>query len=187
MMNWPGAAFKTAETDFNLGRDIMNITSNLLSSKGRQLSLEIQKRNAERQAEAAMQTAGNIQTNARQQAEMRLQELGQDKGRIVASAAGSGLDVSSVSVSKTIADTAKSAWNDVAAINRNAKSEGQSAMNAWLSAKTDAAAAAFAGTQERKNAKWQLWSGVLQAGANWTGGMVGSAQSLMSPYAMGMS
>lgn len=179
MLNWAGSAMKMAETDFNLGKDIMNITSSYLSSKAKQLGLEIQARNYGRQADAMIETAGNIQTNARQMSEMRLVQLGQETGNINASAAGSGLDVSSQSVQKAIADTATSAWNDVRTINRNAQVEAKSAINGWLSAASNQAASKFAVKQEKMNRRWALWGGALSAAANWGKGMADSMSTLM--------
>lgn len=179
MLNWAGMAFKMAETDFNLGADIMNITSKYLSSKARQISLEAQRRNYRRQADSAMKSAGFVQKNAEQMAEMRLVQLGQDKGRIDAQAAGSGMDVSSRSVVKTASDTARSAWNDVSVINMNAQNQAQGAVNQWLSSKSAEIGAKFAVRQEKQNRKWQLWGGILSAIADWHGGMAEAGNKLM--------
>lgn len=179
MMNWAGMAFKMAETDFNLGFDIMNITSNYLSSKGRSLSLKLKEGNLKRAAKAALVNAGMVQRNARQQMEMRLVELGQDKGRIAAQAAGSGMDVSaSRTVAKTALDTARSAWNDVRVLGENAQAAAQSAVNDWLTAESERISTRFARKQEGMNRKFALWGGILSAAANWTAGMAGSAAAL---------
>lgn len=189
MLNWAGMAFKMAETDFNLGADIMNITSKYLSSKARQISLEAQRRNYRRQADSAMKSAGFVQKNAEQMAEMRLVQLGQDKGRIDAQAAGSGMDVSSRSVVKTASDTARSAWNDVSVINMNAQNQAKVAVNQWLSSKSAEIGAKFAVRQEKQNRKWQLWGGILSAAANWNAGMIESYQALTGGggYNIGMA
>lgn len=180
MLNWAGMAFKMAETDFNLGADIMNITSNYLSSKAKSLSLKLKEGNMKRAAKAAIVNAGMVQRNARQQMEMRLVQLGQDKGRIAAQAAGSGMDVSaSRTVAKTALDTARSAWNDVRVIGENSRVAAQSAVNDWLTAESERIATRFARKQEGMNRKFALWGGILSAAANWHAGMADSAAALM--------
>lgn len=179
MMNWAGAAFKCAQVDFNLGSDIMNIFGNYLSSKSRQMSLKLKEGNLKRAAKAAIVNAGMVQRNARQQMEMRLVQLGQDKGRISAQAAGSGMDVThSRTVAKTALDTARSAWNDVRVIGENAQVQAQSHVNDWLSAESERISTRYARIQEGKNRKYGLWGGILTAAANWTGGMIDSGSML---------
>lgn len=180
MLNWAGMAFKMAETDFNLGKDIMNITATYLSSKSRSLSLKLREGNMMRAADAAIESAGRVQNNARQQMEMRLVQLGQDKGRIAAQAAGSGLDVSaSRTVAKTALDTARSAWNDVRVIGENSQAQAQSAVNEWLTAESERISTRYARKQEARNRKFALWGGILSAAANWNAGMMSSFNTLM--------
>lgn len=180
MLNWAGMAFKMAETDFNLGKDIMNITATYLSSKSRSLSLKLREGNMRRAADAAIESAGRVQKNARQQMEMRLVQLGQDKGRIAAQAAGSGLDVSaSRTVAKTALDTARSAWNDVRVIGENSQAQAQSAVNEWLTAESERISTRYARKQEARNRKFALWGGILSAAANWNAGMMSSFNTLM--------
>lgn len=180
MMNWAGFAFKCAQTDFNLGADIMNITGNYLSSKARSMSLKLREGNLKRAAKSALVSAGMTQKNARQQMEMRLVQLGQDQGRITAQAAGSGLDVThSRTVAKTALDTARSAWNDVRVIGENAQVQAQSHINDWLTAESERISTKYQRRMDGKNRKFALWGGILSAAANWSTGMVDAGATLM--------
>ena len=180
MMNWVGFAFKCAQTDFNLGADIMNITGNYLSSKARSMSLKLREGNLKRAAKSALVSAGMTQKNARQQMEMRLVQLWQDQGRITAQAAGSGLDVThSRTVAKTALDTARSAWNDVRVIGENAQVQAQSHINDWLTAESERISTKYQRRMDGKNRKFALWGGILSAAANWSTGMVDAGATLM--------
>ena len=114
-MNWAAFAFKSAQTDFKLGSDIMNITANYLTSLTKESSLKAQARNQRAEADNLLALAewhekqsGEIQEAGRLSREQRLLKLGQEKGQMTAGAAGSGIDVSSRIVRKAIGDTVKS-------------------------------------------------------------------------------
>lgn len=178
-MNYWAMAFKMAQTDFNLGADIMNITGKYLSSKTKQARLEAEARNFGRQAQSELRLAGSAQTQGEQEREMRLIQLGQDRGRINAEAAGSGMDVTSRTVAKTEKDTIRSAYNDVAAIARNERIEAQSHIDRWGSALSERLWTRYSARVEARNRKAELWSGILTAAANWHGGMVDSFAAMM--------
>lgn len=178
-MNWAGFAFKCAQTDFQLGADIMNITSGYVNSKMKESQLKSQKRNYEKEAEYHEKLAGRIQEAGRSAREQRLLQLGQDTGRIAASAAGSGIDVSSRVVKKTAADTAKSAYNDTMQMAKNEHEGAESEMNQRLTAVQNALWTGYAAKVEKHNRKMAVAGGALSATANWFGGMAGAAGSLM--------
>lgn len=178
-MNWEGFAFKCAETDFRLGADIMNITAGYLNSKMKQSQLEAQKRNYEREASYHIRLAGRIQENGRMAREQRLIQLGQDEGRIYASAAGSGIDVSSRIVKKTVTDTARSAHNDAMQMARNETVGVEDEMNKRLTAIQNALWTGYAAKVEKHNRKMAVVGGALAAFSNWGSGMAGAADSLM--------
>ena len=73
---------------------------------------KVQAANYDALADYYLREAGNFQMQGRDERTMRGLQLGQDKGRIVAQASGSGIDVTSKVVTKTIADTVKSAYHD---------------------------------------------------------------------------
>lgn len=178
-MNWAGFAFKCAETDFRLGADIMNITAGYLNSKMKQSQLEAQKRNYEREASYHIRLAGRIQENGRMAREQRLIQLGQDEGRIYASAAGSGIDVSSRIVKKTVTDTARAAHNDAMQMARNEVVGVEDEMNKRLTAIQNAIWTGYAAKIERHNRKMAVAGGALEAFSRWNSGMASAAGSLM--------
>lgn len=171
MANWVAAAFKYAQTDFKLGSDIMNITADYLSSKAKESGLKAQVKNFKNQETDLIKTAGKIQRVGRQQREARLVQLGQEVGYIRAGAAGSGIDVSSRTVKKTISDTVKSAYNDAYVSAQNEYENAQDAINKAQSANESAIWSEYARKQEKNNRKWSVFSGALSAAANWVGGV----------------
>lgn len=178
-MNWAGFAFKCAETDFRLGADIMNITSGYLNSKMKESQLKAQKRNYEKAASYHERLAGRIQEMGRMSREQRLIQLGQDEGRIAASAAGSGIDVSSRTVKKVSMDTMRSAYNDAAQMARNEQQSSEDEMNQRLTAVQNALWTGYAAKVEKHNRNMAVVGGALGAFANWNSGMAGAAGSLM--------
>ena len=155
MFNW--AAFGLAGTGsaLKLGADIVNIgttqlkfasqniqaTAQLTQSMANKGSYRSQAKSFRQEAEDAMKAAGRAQEQGRQAREMRLVQLGQDKGRIVASAAGSGIEVSSRVVDKVVKDTVKSAYNDATVIAQNEKQATQQKLNESLAMSINAARA----------------------------------------------
>lgn len=186
MLNWAGMAFKMAQTDFNLGADIMNITADYMSSKARQAGLAAQQKNFRLQGERAVESAAQTQRAGMLERERRMVKAGQDISRINASAAGSGLDITSATVRKTIADTERSAENDARVIAWNERIAAQSHVNDAQSAWENEAWAWAAKRQEAENRKMRLWGGILTAGANWTMGMLESGQKLMGGFGGGV-
>lgn len=191
-MNWAAFAFKSAQTDFKLGSDIMNITANYLTSLTKESSLKAQARNQRAEADNLLALAewhekqsGDIQEAGRLSREQRLLKLGQEKGQMTAGAAGSGIDVSSRIVRKAIGDTVKSAYNDVMVMAKNEQVQVQSEINESASSRADAVWARdaaewteFAASLERSNRKWGVVSGALGAAGNWAGGMAGAGSAL---------
>ncbi len=179
-LNWAGFAFKCAQTDFKLGSDIMNITANYLTSKTKEAQLRVQERNYRNQMTQSEKRAGRYQEAGRQNREQRLIRAGQDVGQINASAAGSGIDVTSKSVTKTVKDTMRSAYNDAATSARNEATAVQDAINARQSAEEDAIWTNYAARMEKNNRKWGVVSGALSAAGNWAGGMADAGSTLFS-------
>lgn len=191
-MNWAGFAFKCAQTDFKLGSDIMNITANYLTSLTKEAALKAKSRNLGIEAENwreqstwSEKQAGELQKSGRAQRESRLIQLGQDTGAMFAGAAGSGIDVSSKVVGKTVADTARSAYNDTAQMAVNEQAEVQSKMNDASAARQNAIFTEenqmwvdFAADLEESNRKWGVVAGALGAAGNWAGGMAGAGSAL---------
>lgn len=178
--NWAAFAFKCAQTDFKLGSDIMNITANYMTSKTKEAILDAQERNYLEQVTQAEKQAGRYQESGRQVREQRLVKAGQDVGQIYASAAGSGIDVTSKSVTKTVTDTMRSAYNDAATSARNEATAVQDAINVRQEAKENAIWTNYASRTERDNRQWALISGILSAAGNWHGGMAEAGSALMS-------
>lgn len=178
-LNWAAAAFKCAQTDFQLGSDIMNVTANYMTSKAKEAQLRVQERNYRNQMAQAEKQAGRYQEAGRQAREQRLIKAGQDVGQINASAAGSGIDVTSKSVTKTVTDTLRSAYNDAATSARNEATAVQDAINQRQSAEENAIWTDYAARMERNNRKWGVVTGALSAAGNFAGGIAGAAGALM--------
>lgn len=178
--NWAAFAFECAKTNFNLGSDIMNITANYLSSKTKQAQLEAQERNYREQMTQFEKQAGQYQKSGRQAREQRMIRAGQDVGQINASAAGSGIDVTSKSVAKTVKDTLRSAYNDTATSAQNEATAAQDAINASQTAEENAIWTNYAARMEKNNRKWGVVSGALSAAGNFVGGIAGAAGMLMA-------
>ena len=207
MMNWAGFAFKCAATDFRLGQDLMNIGSvylegaqkkaqaaaGIMSSQSSQASYEAQAESFGKAADDALKASGRVQEHGRQARESRLIQLGQQKGAIDASAAGSGLDVSSRTVRKTVNDTVRSAYSDVAVMAENERQAAQENVSEQTSMKVNQIWAESNANQERINQdlmqnqmrlqdkaqRMQVIGGALSAAANWMTGTAGAGGSLM--------
>lgn len=177
--NWAAFGFKCAQTDFKLGADIMNITGNYLSSKTKEAQLNAQARNYQEQVTQFEKQAGRVQEAGRQSREQRMIKAGQDVGTINASAAGSGIDVTSKTVTKTVKDTMRSAYNDSMNAARNEATAAQDAINQREAAAENAIWTQYSAKVEKNNRKWQTVSGAMSAAANWFGGMADAASSAM--------
>ena len=179
-MNYAAMAFKMASADFKLGSDIMNITANYMTSKVKEAQLRVQAKNYEEEATYHEKQAGAVQEAGRQAREQRLLKAGQDKGAIMTGAAGSGIDVSSKVVRKTLKDTMQSAYNDAAVMAKNEQVASQTSINQRETAKENALWTEYSADMEKKNRTWQAVSGALSAGANWASGMADAGSALMS-------
>lgn len=135
MFNWAAFGLGTAGTVLNTSAALIDVgikqmgyvaanisaTGSKVQSMANQMTYRSQAKSFRIAAQDAMKAAGRAQEQGRQAREMRLVELGQQKGRIVASAAGSGIDVSSRIVDKIMSDTIKSAYNDAKVLAMNEK------------------------------------------------------------------
>lgn len=199
MINWVGMGFGIAATGAKLGSDIASIgagilrgaaeigkiNANIMDSRSRELSMQMQEKNFRKAAGDAVKAAGRIQEAGRQSRESRLIVLGQTKGAITASAAGSGIDVSSKTVNKVLKDTIRSAWNDAETIAKNEREQAQQKINEsqtavenaiWMryNLKVEGINQQLMFEQRRLQSKANqtaLIGGVLSAGANLAGGV----------------
>jgi len=150
--NWAAFGMGSVGAGLKLGADIVQIgmnelsfaakniqaTASLTQSMANQGSYKSQAKSFRIAAQDAVKAAGRVQEQGRQAREMRLVQLGQDKGRIVASAAGSGIEASSKVVSKVLKDTVKSAYNDTEVIAQNEKQMAQEKLNESLAMQINA-------------------------------------------------
>lgn len=179
-MNWASMAFKMAQTDFQLGADICNITANYLNSKMKESQLKSQVRNYGRQAEAALKTGEGVGEAYRYERAIIGEKLGDARGAINSSAAGSGLDVSqSRTVQKALTDTTRSAYRDMAISARNEARQMMNAQAEWRTAKSNQIWTELARKQEKTNRKYGVIGGVMSASARWIGGMADAGSALM--------
>ena len=143
MFNWCTFGFGAGGTALNTGAAIVNIGSNslkyaaanvsatgsMVQSIANQATYKSQAKSYRISAKDAMEEAGRAQEQGRQAREQRLVQLGQQKGQIMASAAGSGIEVSSKVVDKVMSDTIKSAYNDAATLASNEKQAADEKVN----------------------------------------------------------
>lgn len=143
MFNWCAFGFGAGGTALNTGAAIVNIgvnnlkyaaanvsaTGSMVQSIANQATYKSQAKSYRIAADDAMEAAGRAQEQGRQAREQRLVTLGQQKGQIVASAAGSGIEVSSKVVDKVMSDTIKSAYNDVKTLASNEKQAADEKVN----------------------------------------------------------
>lgn len=143
MFNWCAFGFGAGGTALNTGAAIVNIgvnnlkyaaanmsaTGSMVQSIANQATYRSQAKSYRIAADDAMEAAGRAQEQGRQAREQRLVTLGQQKGAIVASAAGSGIEVSSKVVDKVMSDTIKSAYNDVKTLASNEKQAADEKVN----------------------------------------------------------
>lgn len=179
MMNWVAFAFKCAQTDFKLGQDIMNIGANYAQSKTKQAQMEMQAENMGKTADDFNKKAGRVQEQGRAARESRMIQAGQDVGHINAGAAGSGIDVSSNTVRKTVNDTLVSAYNDAAVMAKNEAEAAHEMQNRELEARQSQIWMEYNVDVEKANRKMELVGGIMSAAANWFGGMADAGSALM--------
>lgn len=179
MLNWAGFAFKCAQTDFKLGQDIMNIGADYAASKAKEAQLKLQASNLKKSADDFQRKAGRVQEQGRQQREARMIQAGQDVGHIHASAAGSGIDVSSKTVQKTVRDTLAAAYNDAAVMATNEAEAAHDMQNRELEARSNKVWTEYNIGVEKQNRKMALVGGIMSAVSNWHGGMADAGSSLM--------
>ena len=143
MFNWCAFGFGAGGTALNTGAAIVNIgvnnlkyaaanmsaTGSMVQSIANQATYKSQAKSYRIAADDAMEAAGRAQEQGRQAREQRLVTLGQQNGQIVASAAGSGIEVSSKVVDKVMSDTIKSAYNDVKTLASNEKQAADEKVN----------------------------------------------------------
>lgn len=205
-MNAVGAGFKLAATDMQLGADLIGIgatmlqgaanqaqiAGNIAGSWAKQTGLKMQIYNFEQQAKSATKEAGLVQEAGRQSRESRMVQLGNQKGKIISSAAGSGIDVSSKVVRKIMDDTVKSAYADAETISRNEQQAAQQKVNEATSARLNKVWSEYNLKMEQQNEKMlfeqsrlaaratdiSVIGGALSAGANFVGGVANSAATL---------
>lgn len=143
MFNWCAFGFGAGGTALNTGAAIVNIgvnnlkyaaanmsaTGSMVQSIANQATYKSQAKSYRIAADDAMEAAGRAQEQGRQAREQRLVQLGQQKGQIIAGAAGSGIEVSSKVVDKVMSDTIKSAYNDVKTLASNEKQAADEKVN----------------------------------------------------------
>lgn len=143
MFNWCAFGFGAGGTALNTGAAIVNIgvnnlkyaaanmsaTGSMVQSIANQATYKSQAKSYRIAADDAMEAAGRAQEQGRQAREQRLVTLGQQKGQIIAGAAGSGIEVSSKVVDKVMSDTIKSAYNDVKTLASNEKQAADEKVN----------------------------------------------------------
>jgi len=202
-MNWAGAGFAAGGTLMQVGSDLTaiggmmiegaakqaQIAGNIMASVSKQLGYEMQAKAYGVAAKDAVKAAGRVQEQGRLSRESRLVQLGQQKGRITTSAAGSGLDVSSRTVRKTFNDTIKSAYNDSAVIAENEKQAAQQKINDSITAQENKIWSEYNANVEQINqtlmfkqsdlqaqaTRNNIIGGALSAGAHLFQGMAGAA------------
>lgn len=200
--NWAAFGMGSLGAGLKLGADIVQIGINELNfaakniqasagiaqSLANQGSYRSQAKSFRIAADDAVKAAGRAQEQGRQAREMRLVQLGQDKGHIVASAAGSGIEASSKVVSKVLKDTVKSAYNDTAVIAQNEQQAAQQKLNESLALRINAeradANAEIEGLNQKlmleqmklnnRAARHAMIGGIMSSAGNFIGGMGGA-------------
>ena len=199
MFNWASFGFGCAATDFQLGADLIGIGQTqlkfaaqnvqtyggIMQSMSNESTFKSQSASFRTAADDAEKAAGRAQEQGRQAREQTLVRLGQQKGRIVASASGSGIDVSSRIVDKVMKDTIKSAYNDTAVIAQNEKQAADQKTNEASAYRINAimseANAEIEGINQNlmfeqirlnnRAARHAMIGGLMSAAANWSSGM----------------
>ena len=150
--NWAGASMGIAQMGSQLGANLASlggvmlqgaaaqaeIGGNIMASMSSQSMYHNQTKNFLKAAKDCVKEAGRAQEVGRLMIQGRLNKLGQDKGHIVTSAAGSGLDVSSVTVRKTLKDNLKTAYADAEILAKNEQEAAQQKINDSISAQENA-------------------------------------------------
>lgn len=118
-----GAKTATSSSQYDAKSAALNAAGNAANLRAQGASTAANARinaiNYDAQADYYLRAARNAQMAGRDERAQRGLQLGQDKGRIMAEAAGSGIDTSSRVVTKTLRDTVKSAYHDLAMSGRN--------------------------------------------------------------------
>lgn len=195
--NWCAFGFGLLGTGMRLGADIVQIGMNQIATAAKnvgamggiaqsianQQSLESQAKDFRIQADDALRAAGRAQEQGRQAKEHRLVVLGQQKGNVVAAAAGSGIEVSSSVVSKVLKDTVKSAYNDTETISKNEREAAQQKINEMTALRINADRAEANAEMEGINQKL-MWEQIKlnnkAAKHAMIGGILGAAGNLFS-------
>ena len=165
MLNWGGFAAKCMEGDMKLGQDLANIgnmavefqakraqqSAGIMQSISKEAQYKSQAKSFRAAAESATKSAGLAQEAGRQAIESTMRKLGNAKSAIVTGAAGSGIDVTSRTVNKTMDDTVKSAYNEAATQARNEQQTVQSYVDQAASQKINAIWAESNANQEKLN------------------------------------
>lgn len=192
--NWAGAGLMIGKMGADIGAGLVGlgqnalkgaaaqtqIAGNIVSSWSRQIGYEQQSKSFKRLAGDALKMAGRIQEQGRQLRESRLNKLGEDKGRIIASAAGSGLDVSSATVNKTVKDTVKAAYNDSQVLAKNEREMSQQKVNERTTALENAVWAEHNAKVEELNQNMMFRQSELQAKATKLNNTVGIFNTVIS-------
>lgn len=202
MFNFAAFGLGYMGASMRLGADIVNIGTTqlkfaaanvqaqggMVQSIANQATYRSQAKSYRMAADDAMKAAGRAQEQGQQAREQRLVQLGQQKGQIVASASGSGIDVSSRVVDKVMSDTIKSAYNDTAVIAQNEKQAADQKINEsyamMINAERAEANAEIEGINQtliaeqirlnNRAAKHAMIGGILSASANFLQGVGGS-------------
>ena len=202
MFNWVAFGLAGTGASLNLGADIVKIGTTqlkfaaanvqayggMVQSIANQATYRSQAKSFRQAADDAMKAAGRAQEQGQQAREHRLVQLGQQKGRIVASASGSGIDVSSRVVDKVMKDTIKSAYNDTAVIAQNEKQAADQKINEsyamMINAERADANAEIEGINQsliaeqiklnNRAARHAMIGGILSASGNFLQGMGGA-------------
>lgn len=185
------AAFGVSATGLKFGSDLSSAYAYGIQAMGAYQSGKLSQWNYDQQAAAYkedaasyMATAGDYQQEGLDQAFLRYQQLNEDVGRIRATAAGSGVDLSSDVVRRVDAQTRQNAAYDVNKIGQNAANKAQSAVYQARNALVNSAYATA-------NGKIAYYNGIAQADAYrnqqnlgtklaWTNLVSGVAQSTLS-------
>lgn len=171
MNNWVSFGLQCQAADFRLGADVMNIAANYVDSKAKEFQLKQRGKNLRAKAEQSLKQAGNTQKQGQQAREEIGIQAGQMKGAAIASAAGSGIDVSSKIVNKVVNDIQKQNEDAMAVAAQNEKEAVQNDINDMLLARTENVMNDMAIKTEKRNRKMAVWGGALSAVGNWSAGM----------------
>ena len=202
MFNWTAFGLAGSGACIQAGADVVKIgvqnldfaaknvgaAGSMVQSIAAAATYQSQAKSFRQAADDAMKAAGRAQEQGRQAREQRLVMLGQQKGAIIASASGSGIDVSSKVVDKVMSDTIKSAYNDTEVLSQNEKQAADQKVNESVAYRINAVRAEANAEMEAVNqnliaeqiklnnkaAKHAMIGGILSASANLVGGLAGA-------------